>query len=73
MTQRQCGAGGQAQEQSDAADAPTKGQDIDSGQEIADQLGITIHTVKTQKNRSFKFLREKLKDSVFFILLTYYV
>lgn len=44
-----------------------------SGQEIADQLGITIHTVKTQKNRSFKFLREKLKDSVFFILLTYYV
>ncbi len=40
MTQRQCGAGGQAQEQSDAADAPTKGQDIDSGQEIAEEGGV---------------------------------
>lgn len=40
-----------------------------SGPEIADQLGITIHTVKTQKNRSFKYLREKLKDSVLLFLL----
>ena len=32
-----------------------------SGPEIAEKLGITIHTVKTQKNRSFKYLRERLK------------
>lgn len=40
MTQCQCGAGGQAQEQSDAAGAPTKGQNIDSGQEIAEEGGV---------------------------------
>lgn len=40
-----------------------------TGPEIAKKLGITIHTVKTQKSRSFKFLREKLKDSVLLYLL----
>ena len=40
-----------------------------TGPEIAIKLGITIHTVKTQKSRSFKFLREKLKDSVLLFLL----
>ena len=40
-----------------------------SGPEIAEKLGITIHTVKTQKNRSFKYLREKLKDSVLLFLI----
>ncbi len=40
-----------------------------TGPEIAKKLGITIHTVKTQKSRSFKFLREKLKDSVLLFLL----
>lgn len=40
-----------------------------SGNEIAEKLGISINTVKTQKNRSFKFLREKLSGSVFLILL----
>ena len=37
--------------------------------EIAEKLGITIHTVKTQKSRSFKYLREKLKDSVLLFLI----
>lgn len=36
-----------------------------SGNEIADKLGITLNTVKTQKNRSFKYLREKLKNSLY--------
>ena len=40
-----------------------------SGPEIAEKLGITIHTVKTQKNRSFKYLREKLKDYVLLFLI----
>ena len=40
-----------------------------SGNEIADLLGISINTVKTQKNRGFKYLREKLKDSVLLFLL----
>ena len=40
-----------------------------SWDEIAEKLGITIHTVKTQKNRSFKYLREKLKDSVLLFLI----
>lgn len=40
-----------------------------SGQEIADQLNISIHTVKTQKYRSFKYLKEKLQDSILIFLL----
>ena len=40
-----------------------------SGNEIADLLGISINTVKTQKSRGFKYLREKLKDSVLLFLL----
>lgn len=40
-----------------------------SGNEIAEILGVSINTVKTQKNRSFKYLREKLKDSSFLLLL----
>ncbi len=38
-----------------------------SGNEIADLLGISINTVKTQKNRGFKYLREKLKRFGFVI------
>ncbi|MGN8967692.1 hypothetical protein [Intestinimonas sp. HCP28S3_D6] len=41
MTQSQCGAGGQAQEQSDAAGAPTEGQDIDSGKEAAEESSVS--------------------------------
>lgn len=41
-----------------------------AGKEIADELGIAISTVKTQKNRSFKYLREKLKNTVLFFLFT---
>lgn len=33
-----------------------------SGPEIAEKLGITINTVKTQKKRIFKYLREKIID-----------
>lgn len=40
-----------------------------SGNEIAGMLGISINTVKTQKNRGFKYLREKLKDSVLLFLI----
>lgn len=40
-----------------------------SGNEIAGMLGISINTVKTQKNRGFRFLRKKLKDSVLLFLL----
>jgi RNA polymerase sigma-70 factor (ECF subfamily) len=40
-----------------------------SGQEIAEALGITIHTVKTQKNKAFTYLREKLGDTTFLLLL----
>lgn len=31
-----------------------------SGEEIACDLNITIHTVKQQKYRAYKFLREQL-------------
>jgi RNA polymerase sigma-70 factor (ECF subfamily) len=31
-----------------------------SGKEIAEQLGITIHTVKTQKSKAFVYLRKKM-------------
>jgi RNA polymerase sigma-70 factor (ECF subfamily) len=37
--------------------------------EIAKMLGISINTVKTQKARSYKFLREHIKDSQFSVLL----
>ena len=37
--------------------------------EIADLLGISINTVKTQRARSYKFLRDHLKDSQFSVLL----
>lgn len=40
-----------------------------SGQEIAETLGITINTVKKQKNRGFKYLREKLQNNVWVFLL----
>ena len=33
-------------------------------EEIAERLEISINTVKTQKSRSYKFLREKLGDSI---------
>ena len=35
-----------------------------SWEEIADRLGVSINTVKTQKSRSYKFLRERLGDAV---------
>ena len=31
-----------------------------SGKEIADKLGISVNTVKVQKNKSIKYLRERL-------------
>lgn len=33
-----------------------------SNQEIADQLGVSINTVKTHKSRSFKFLRGRMEE-----------
>ena len=40
-----------------------------SWDEIAERLGISINTVKTQKTRSYKFLREKLGGSAQSIML----
>lgn len=41
-----------------------------SWEEIAGLLGISINTVKTQKSRSYKFLREKLGHSTYVVLLS---
>lgn len=38
--------------------------------EIASKLGVSINTVKTQKSRSYKFLREKLGNSTYSVLLS---
>ena len=40
-----------------------------SNQEIADKLGISVNTVKSQKSRAKQLLRESLKD--LFILALY--
>jgi RNA polymerase sigma-70 factor, ECF subfamily len=40
--------------------------------EIAEQLGLSINTVKTQRLRSFRFLREKMKNSEFAVLLFFF-
>lgn len=42
-----------------------------SWEEIAARLNISINTVKTQKSRSYKFLRERLRNSSFFVLLSF--
>lgn len=38
-------------------------------QEIADQLNISINTVKTQKKRAYVFLKENLKQSLLLIYI----
>ena len=38
-------------------------------EEIAERLGISINTVKTQKALSYRFLREKMGDAMSFIIL----
>ncbi len=40
-----------------------------SWNEIAEYLGVSINTVKTQKARSYKFLRENLQNSPYIVLL----
>ena len=42
-------------------------------QDVADTLGVSINTVRTQMGRSMKFLREKLKDQVFTSLLCFWM
>ena len=37
-----------------------------NNQEIADQLGIALNTVKTHKNRTFKILRKNLENLYYF-------
>jgi RNA polymerase sigma-70 factor (ECF subfamily) len=39
-----------------------------NNQEIANQLGIAINTVKTHKNRTYKILRKNLQDLYYFFL-----
>ena len=55
---------------------PPKGQKVIElsldglkNQEIAEQLNITINTVKTIKQRAFKAMREELKDNVFVLFM----
>nr|WP_319570035.1 sigma-70 family RNA polymerase sigma factor [uncultured Draconibacterium sp.] len=38
-----------------------------SNKEIAEKLGIKLNTVKTHKQRAYKFLRQKVKRFLFFI------
>ena len=40
-----------------------------SWEEIAQQLGVSLNTIKTQKSRSYKFLRNKLGDPTYFLFL----
>lgn len=40
-----------------------------SGEEIAQTLGVTIHTVKQQKYRAYKFIRANMDKSWFILLL----
>ena len=42
-----------------------------SYQEIADELGISINTVKTQMKTALKFLRENLQEESFFAFLIF--
>ncbi|HJA14350.1 MAG TPA: RNA polymerase sigma-70 factor [Candidatus Butyricimonas faecavium] len=44
-----------------------------SGNEIAKELDISINTVKTQKSRSFKYLRNKMKGSSYLFWLTIFL
>lgn len=37
-------------------------------QEVADVLGISVNTVKTQLVRSIRFLREQINNDLFFTL-----
>ena len=40
-----------------------------SNQEIADQLAISVNTIKTQKQRALRVLRQKIHPEYFFLLL----
>lgn len=40
-----------------------------SWEEIAESLGVSMNTIKTQRSRSFKFLRKKLGNSAYWALL----
>lgn len=39
-----------------------------SWEEIAQMLGVSLNTIKTQKSRSYKYLRSKLEGSSFLVL-----
>lgn len=40
-----------------------------SNQEIADQLSISVNTIKTQKQRALRVLRQKIHPEFFFIIV----
>ncbi len=41
------------------------------GEEIAEELGVTIHTVKQHKYRAYKYIKEKMNSDIFILLLTF--
>ncbi|WP_256009387.1 RNA polymerase sigma-70 factor [Desertivirga xinjiangensis] len=41
-------------------------------QEIADELGISVNTVKTQKQRALQLLRLRLNPEIFILLMLYF-
>lgn len=41
-------------------------------QEIADELGISVNTVKTHKLKARQYLKEQLKDSLYILFILYF-
>ncbi len=46
--------------------------DEKSYQAIADELGLSINTVKSQMKTAFKFLRDNLSDKAFFSVFDFF-
>lgn len=44
-----------------------------SNQEVADELGVTINTVKTVKKRAYSALKQKLSSQFIVLLLTQFI
>ncbi|MGO1650504.1 MAG: RNA polymerase sigma-70 factor [Sphingobacterium sp.] len=44
-----------------------------SNQEVASELSVSVHTIKTQKQRALKVIRQKLNPELFGIFITIYL